>query len=238
MCIAFNVDRIANLVKRNTMDNEKMNKTFGTLSVKDGKLVRSEISVKLLEDKEIFGEQALAKIKELQKVYKQLPETKCNTCGKCCNIYILNNVYTIEFLNIVKYLKEHFSNDELFRIKAESRANLFKAKQFEKKEFKPKEGEKWHPCPFIDPKTNLCKIQEVKPLVCRIYGVSPQSKDKCKYIKAVNKEDERSIGNIKWEILSKQIEELSENFIALPKTGDKIITTKAQSLDIWLSFKI
>ena len=217
------------------MNNDKK---FKTLAVKDGQLVRSETSINLLEEDKVFDEQTLKKLDALKEIYKQVPETTCNTCGKCCYIYILNNVYTIEFLNIAKYLKEHFSVDQIAKVRALSRVNLFKAKQFEKKEFKPKEDEKWHPCPFVDPKTNLCGIQEVKPLVCRMYGVSKQTREKCDSVKGVDEEGEKLIGTLKWEDLSKEVEVLSENFIAMPKEGDKFTATKAQSLDIWLSFKI
>lgn len=103
------------------------------------------------------------KIKRLQEIYNTFPQTKCKvSCGDwCCskieklfdengNYMSLPMVYSIEFLNILNYLKKNFSEDEIKKL-------------CDLKNKKPM-------CVFRDSKNNACRIHQVHPFSCRVYG--------------------------------------------------------------------
>ncbi|MFC1741565.1 YkgJ family cysteine cluster protein [Nanoarchaeota archaeon] len=94
----------------------------------------------------------------------------CDKCGKCCTYgsgFVLEHEIPriTAFLNIPKekFIKDLTKETEIFHTK------IFKINPW-KKESKP-----YGPCMFLE--NNLCKIQDVKPLHCRIGNCSKRGDD-------------------------------------------------------------
>lgn len=72
--------------------------------------------------------------------------TKCNNCGKCCGLV---PVTVQEIHTIKKYLLEH--------------------KQAQN--FAVQHSKQGLTCPFRNEKDKKCEIYDVRPLICRLFGV-------------------------------------------------------------------
>ncbi len=103
----------------------------------------------------------IKKIKgRLDRLYSQVPDTRCAGSGECCwltsqeyeNDYAtMFPLYKVEYLNIVAFLERVWSKDRL--------AGIFAFRE-----------ERPLRCPFLG-EENGCGIYEVRPLICRTYGV-------------------------------------------------------------------
>ena len=127
----------------------------------------------------------IKEIKErLNRLYSQVPETRCAGSGECCwltsqeykNDYAtMFPLYKVEYLNIVGFLEKYWSKDRL--------AGIFGFRE-----------ERPLRCPFLGQK-NGCSIYEVRPLICRTYGVMNSRSIKRqvdRLVKEVSYEDLRS----------------------------------------------
>ena len=90
---------------------------------------------------------------KLNDIYDTLPKGQCTGCGNCCMESVGINL--IEFLNIYNYLLD---KDEL------RKESIEKIMEYYFMEFMEKNS-----CPFKD-ENNRCKIYEVRPLNCRLFG--------------------------------------------------------------------
>lgn len=90
---------------------------------------------------------------KLNDIYSTLPKGDCSGCGNCCMESVGINL--IEFLNIYNFLKD---KEELSRESMEKIIDYYFLELLENK-----------PCPFRD-ENNRCKIYEVRPLNCRLFG--------------------------------------------------------------------
>ncbi len=97
---------------------------------------------------------------ELQALYEQVPATRCAHSGECCvltddefdNHYAtMFPLYSAEYLNIVEYVKTHFSRER-------------------QRELLNFTEERPRRCPFLDA-GHSCSIYPVRPLICRTYAV-------------------------------------------------------------------
>ncbi len=108
----------------------------------------------------------MKKIKErLEKVYSQVPSTRCAGSGECCwltseeyvNDYAtMFPLYRVEYVNIVDYVEREWPE-------------VLRSDIFSFREERPLR------CPFLG-ENNGCSIYKVRPLICRTYGVmNPRS---------------------------------------------------------------
>ncbi len=108
----------------------------------------------------------MKKIKErLEKVYSQVPSTRCAGSGECCwltseeyvNDYAtMFPLYRVEYANIVDYVEREWPEGR--------RSDIFAFRE-----------ERPLRCPFLG-ENNGCSIYKVRPLICRTYGVlNPRS---------------------------------------------------------------
>ena len=86
-------------------------------------------------------------------IYDTLPKGECTGCGNCCMESVGINL--IEFLNIFNYLQD---KSELRKKSIDRIIDYYFLEFMEKKS-----------CPFKD-ENNRCKIYEVRPLNCRLFG--------------------------------------------------------------------
>lgn len=112
----------------------------------------------------------------LHNLYNKIPSTKgCldnieeNECcgGWCCKIQTPQLLYC-EFLLIWKYLSTSLIDDELCK--------LFRKCMLNATNDAPTKG-----CIFFDGKKKLCKIHNVRPYNCRIYGITPEKEFNDRY---------------------------------------------------------
>ena len=122
-----------------------------------GKLVELE---KLNQDDAIRFEQNNASAgAKLRKIYEKIPSTDCSSCGDCCRSVSID-LYSVEYQQILRYLKKCFSISDLNRIRGLCGMEV----AIEKRGLT-----KMRRCPFQNEESKLCTINEVKPLVCRQY---------------------------------------------------------------------
>ena len=103
----------------------------------------------------------IIKLNQLQKLYKFLPETKCDNCGKCCNLTeeekqddysVMIPLYLIEYLNLLQYIMKYYTTEKI------NECLSLREFQLEK-------------CPFRDWENGFCSVYEVRPFICRSYGM-------------------------------------------------------------------
>ena len=113
----------------------------------------------------------------LHNLYHDVPETEgCLDCisdekhgckGWCCKIQSPHVLYC-EFLNAWKFVLKHWEQDEIVALVRAALTNYFADT--------PTKG-----CIFFDNETRLCTIHTVRPLSCRVYGITPEEEFKPKY---------------------------------------------------------
>jgi Fe-S-cluster containining protein len=110
---------------------------------------------------------------KLNKIYRKLPQTECNSCGACC--YDPPVVSYIEFL----YAFDYFYNNVSFtpELKVEIYKKCIKGNFYDL--ISPQ------PCAFLN-SSNRCLIYPVRPLSCRRWGL--QSKEENDYDWELDKE--------------------------------------------------
>jgi Fe-S-cluster containining protein len=87
-------------------------------------------------------------------------------CSECCSSYF--DVSPIEYFQIYKYIQTKYTGHQFHRLKRNARML--------KPDFSPLlYGDKLdlrftHPCVFVDNRSGKCRIYEVRPLTCRMYG--------------------------------------------------------------------
>jgi Fe-S-cluster containining protein len=122
-----------------------------------GKLVELE---KLNQDDAIrFNQNSASAGAKLRKVYEKTPSTVCSNCGDCCRSFSID-LYSVEYQQILRYLKRYFSISDLNRIRGLCGMEVA---------IEQRGLAKMRRCPFRNEESKLCTINEVKPIVCRQY---------------------------------------------------------------------
>lgn len=221
-----------------------MTKTaFSAFTISNGSPQGVDISVApSSKRKNVFDRSTSLKLKKLQKIYDQLPQTTCEMCGGCCCFYETKAMYSIEYFNIYKYVQENFSSAEIRSFDAQVRINLFKTQEMGRKGVKIEMKDRMRPCIFFDQEKNICGIQSVKPLVCRTYGMTfgetqqkRKKKDKSFCSKAVvaNKKDAVLLKKINPQLLYQEVAALSKNYAIIGAKGKDLSLIKSQDLERW-----
>jgi Fe-S-cluster containining protein len=107
-----------------------------------------------------FRDEAEAAHRFLEELYRSVPRTVCDNCGKCCRLteaesaagyFTMFPLYAIEYINIVCFVRTRFHR----RLQRELLGCVDE-----------------HPlgCPFRDEQKRACIIYPVRPLICRTYG--------------------------------------------------------------------
>lgn len=201
--------------------------------------VKVNLRLEELYDKNIFNKEIKRRLIRLNRIYQKIPETKCPRCNDCCKKYNINNVYSIEYLNILNYVKNCFSQDKRAKLLSLAKINLFIKQRYKNKGIK--KGKVRLCCIFIDEKNKCCSIYEYRPLTCRLLGLehlfsnNPKQKSKCSRMTRVNKKKAKRLNPSLVNRLWKEIGELSDNFIYYSKHANQIITTKSLALDEWFT---
>lgn len=170
---------------------------------------------------------------KLKKIYAQIPKTKCLKCGECCHWYRVAPVYSVEYFNILNYIKKNFTPDVISKFYAFAKINLGSEQIYGDRKKRPK---KWRTCIFLDTQNRTCKIYECRPFVCRFYGLTKF--DNYKKIKSLfpkctflNKKDNKMLEQETIDLYWKEINNLSDYFISTFKKDIGI--TKSQDLNNW-----
>ena len=175
-----------------------------------GKLVR----FKRLKDGNLFIQNKAAVKKELFKIYKDIPSTNCTNCGKCCRIPV--ELYSIEYIHILEYIKNYFSAAELKRIKGLCSMEV----AIEKKGLTDRRR-----CIFRDEENRRCSIYEVRPIGCREYkceNVEWIGDSSCRQKKSPPKQKKN---------LYKRIFSLTDNLFIIQK--EEIIISGKNEMNRW-----
>jgi len=102
-------------------------------------------------------------ISNLNKIYEEIPNGKCNGCAKCCVESV--HAFYVEFLNIYEYVQKNDLYDNVMERVEKHYFNELVAKQA---------------CPFLNV-DNTCMIYEVRPYVCRLFGHSTRAEHEANY---------------------------------------------------------
>jgi len=217
-------------------------KKFRGISILNGKPVKAVVQVAILAKHQVFDRDTRLRLKKLQKIYQKVPKTKCGRCGKCCCYFILTPVYSIEYLNILKYIRENFPANEIYALHAKSKMNLYAIQKNRKTGIRPRKWKRWLPCIFFDQKANLCRIYKQKPFLCRAYGLYfkhdlAYKKKKqvfaCRWIKFLNKKDRKLLESNTQQSLRDEIEKLSKEYIHISNDQNNIVATKSRRMEEW-----
>jgi len=100
------------------------------------------------------GEEGL--FDKLQAVYDQVPETECDKCATCCTVP--QPAYVVEFLNMFRYV-----NNRMPEAWPDLIANAVRYYFLELVDVNQR-------CPFLG-SDNDCRVYEVRPFTCRLYGL-------------------------------------------------------------------
>lgn len=102
---------------------------------------------------------------KIEEERKSIQNTVCTKgCSECCSDYF--QISAVEFFTILRHLKIYSSDDieEIIALATKNTANMpmlsndfYNIKNFS-------------PCIFLDDRHGECKIYEVRPIMCRIYG--------------------------------------------------------------------
>jgi Fe-S-cluster containining protein len=96
----------------------------------------------------------------LDSLRNQLPTTKCDNCGKCCNSI---SIFSLEYHRIIRDLMTRCSPERLRRFFLSAiRPDLRQATIGKQKRLR---------CLFRDDETKVCLIHPVRPFACRIFGL-------------------------------------------------------------------
>lgn len=106
-----------------------------------------------------FKQRITAAGDDLQKVYAKISSVDCSNCGDCCGSFSIE-IYLIEYIQILKFIKRKFSLSDFNRIRGLCGMEM----AIEKRGLT-----NMRRCPLRDEKRKICTINEVKPLVCRQY---------------------------------------------------------------------
>ncbi len=105
------------------------------------------------------------KIKHLEKIYAELPETTCQHQGNCC----LSSFHTsVEYHYLINYIDRNISVE----IK---RAVVDRLLNFEDRAIYHGTKLVGYHCLFRNMETKKCDIYPARPLICRIYGLLPNT---------------------------------------------------------------
>lgn len=209
-------------------------KKLNGFTILKNKPVAIEFVINRLDEKPLFDKRTEMKLKKLKRIYQRVPTTKCRKCGECCHWYIVNNVFSIEYLNISRYIKEKFTPEEITKFCAFAKINLGMQQRYSGNTKRPK---KWRACIFLDEQNKTCKIYEVRPLVCRLWGLNyenssrKKSKAPCSDVTLLDKKDKKLLSRTILNSLWKEIGELPDYFIFDSKQGTLI--TKSQDINNW-----
>ena len=209
-------------------------KKLNGFTILRNKPVAIELVMNRLDEKPLFDKRTEIKLEKLEKIYQRVPRTKCRKCGECCHWYIVNNVFSIEYLNILRYIKEKFTPEEITKFCAFAKINLGMQQRYGGKTKRPK---KWRPCIFLDEQNKTCKIYEVRSLVCRLWGLNyenssrKKSKAPCSHVTLLGKKDKKLLNRTILDSLWREIGELPDYFIFDSKQGTLI--TKSQDINNW-----
>lgn len=224
------------------MSKEKNSKKFCGISIVRGRPVKTVIQVATLVKPQVFDRDTRLRLKELQKIYQKVPKTKCGRCGKCCCYFILTSVYSIEYLNILKYVRENFHANEIYALHAKSKMNLYAIQKNRKTGIWPRKWKRWLPCIFFNQKANLCRIHKQKPFICRAYGLyfkhdlaykKKKQAPTCRWVKLLNKKDRKLLKSTTQQSLCDEIEKLSKDYINMSKDRKRMIVTKSRRMEEW-----
>lgn len=96
----------------------------------------------------------------LDQLHEQLPPTRCNNCGKCCNSI---SIFSLEYHRLIREVMATWPPERLRRlVQSALRFDLRQAEIGEEKRLR---------CIFRDNETRVCLIHPVRPFACRIFGL-------------------------------------------------------------------
>jgi Fe-S-cluster containining protein len=126
-----------------------------------------------IEDKLEAEAQLEDALKQLGQIYTQVPRTRCNKCGNCCDGTKTGNpvVYSIEYLNIMRVMNAPANRELKLRIYGSAMMIGALLDRKEKEAGSSRCGQTVNVCPVVDHQTKLCLLYQHRPLICRLYGL-------------------------------------------------------------------
>ena len=191
-----------------------------------------------LHDSSEYDKEIEQKLKRLNEIYAKIPTTTCDNCGECCRILTIS-IFSIEFINIERYLDKNISREEKERITKETKINNQIVEMYKES---AKKAPSHFPCSFRDEQTKKCMIYPVRPFDCQMFGLKGRRSDieycvrncrtRCENVKIADKE--------KWDcsqvhIFAEEIKKLSDYFIA--SNSKKEYLFNLQPMEFWLNLK-
>jgi len=160
------------------------------------------------------------KLKSLSEIYRKLPDTICDNCGKCCSKAPFYGVgsYSIEFINIKRYMEEYVSSNE--------KATLIqKALNYDGERLS-----KTAKCVFRDDEGKRCIIYPVRPWGCRAASLI-EDEEGCNKVKIVNSRRKKISAKLERELFM-EIGELSDYYF-YPEYGYTNIQGMRNWFGLW-----
>lgn len=96
----------------------------------------------------------------LDQLHEQLPRTKCNNCGRCCNSI---SIFSLEYHRVIREVLKTWQPERLRRLVQSALSFDLRAVEVA--------GEKRLRCIFRDDETEVCLVHPVRPFACRIFGL-------------------------------------------------------------------
>lgn len=96
----------------------------------------------------------------LDQLHDQLPRTRCDDCGRCCNSI---SIFSLEYHRLMREVMAVWTPERLRRlVKSALRFDLRQAEAGEEKRLR---------CIFRDDQSKVCLVHPVRPFACRIFGL-------------------------------------------------------------------
>jgi Fe-S-cluster containining protein len=146
----------------------------------------------------------------LDQLHEQLPRTRCNDCGKCCNSI---SIFSLEYHRLIREVMTTWPPERLRRlVHSALRFDLRQAEVADEKRLR---------CIFRDDESKVCLVHPVRPFACRIFGLLKEDGTReCQHVKDL-RQPETVVTQDYLISLQAKVLENSESYQPFPD-GDEI----------------
>lgn len=145
----------------------------------------------------------------LDQLHDQLPRTRCNNCGRCCNSI---SIFSLEYHRVIREILKTWPPERLRRL-------IQSALSFDLRSVEVA-SEKRLRCIFRDDQTEVCLVHPVRPFACRIFGLLKEDGTKeCEHVEDLQ-QPQTVVKEDFLTTLQAKVLENSESFEPFPGQGE------------------